>query len=76
MEPEKVVVEVLERLLEQRDEDVPEVALDSRLQDDLRLDSLEIAELSAALEERLGRDPYNEGLAPRTVAELIAFYTP
>jgi acyl carrier protein len=44
------------------------------LYDDLHFDSLEVAELSATLEDDLGRDPYSEGLVPRTVAEVVAFY--
>lgn len=51
-----------------------EVSLDSDLYDDLKLDSLEIAELSVVLEDGLGRDPYSEGEQPRTVGEVIDFY--
>jgi acyl carrier protein len=47
---------------------------DSRLDQDLELDSLELAELSSALEEELGSDPYTEGVIPETVGELLAFY--
>ncbi len=35
---------------------------------------LEVAELSAALEDDLGSDPYSEGLTPRTVGEIADFY--
>jgi acyl carrier protein len=38
------------------------------------MDSLELAELSAALEDELGHDPYSDGLAPETVGELIGYY--
>ncbi|MEY2446741.1 MAG: hypothetical protein QOH79_217 [Acidimicrobiaceae bacterium] len=51
-----------------------EVRAESDLYDDLELDSLEVLELSGALEDGLGRDPFTEGLAPRTVAEVIRFY--
>ena len=46
----------------------------SALFEDLDLDSLEVAELSATLEDELGVDPFSEGLAPRTVGEVIDFY--
>jgi acyl carrier protein len=46
----------------------------SKLTADLELDSLELAELSAVLEDELGRDPYSEGIVPETVGELVAFY--
>jgi hypothetical protein len=38
------------------------------------MDSLELSELSAALEDDLGSDPYTEGLIPETVGELVSFY--
>lgn len=40
----------------------------------LGLDSLELAELSAMLEDDLGGDPFSEGLMPDTVGELLAYY--
>ena len=47
----------------------------SRLSADLGLDSLELAELSAALEDDLGADPFSSGgAAPRTVGDVLAFY--
>ncbi|RZI96482.1 MAG: hypothetical protein EOO67_00180 [Microbacterium sp.] len=38
------------------------------------LDSLETAELSATLEDELGRDPYSAGDMPQTLADIQAFY--
>jgi acyl carrier protein len=61
-------------LLKRRRAENIEVATDSRLTDDLGLDSLELAELSAILEDDLGRDPYTEGIIPLTLGELVAFY--
>jgi acyl carrier protein len=52
-----------------------DVRPDSNLSEDLALDSLELAELSAALEDDLGSDPYTEGLLPETVAEVVGFYS-
>ncbi|CAN5671420.1 hypothetical protein BH20ACT2_BH20ACT2_23340 [soil metagenome] len=68
-----VVVKSIRSLLKRRKTDV-EVELDSGLYDDLQLDSLEVAELSAVLEDDLGSDPYSEGEAPRTVGEVVEFY--
>jgi acyl carrier protein len=42
----------------------------------LGLDSLEVAELSAVLEDELGRDPFSSGLMPETIGEIAAFYDP
>jgi acyl carrier protein len=73
-EAEATIVGVIRRLLELRGVTGVDIRPDSRIRDDLDLDSLELAELSAALEDELGRDPYTEGLVPRTVGELVAYY--
>jgi len=73
-EPEAVIFRTLQSLLQRRDDAAVELARDSRLFEDLDLDSLEVAELSAALEDELGRDPFSEGLIANTVGELLAFY--
>jgi acyl carrier protein len=70
---EKTVLKTLRSLLRRREAEV-DVSRDSDLYDDLMLDSLETAELSAALEDDLGSDPYSAELTPRTVAEVIEFY--
>ncbi|WP_435770528.1 acyl carrier protein [Nocardioides sp. SYSU DS0651] len=44
--------------------------------DGLGLDSLQIAELSAMLEDALGRDPFTAGQEPGTLAEVVDFYAP
>ena len=71
---EKTVLSAVRGLLKRRKDRSLEVSLDSELYDDLQLDSLEVAGLSATLEDDLGRDPYSEGLVPRTVAEVVEFY--
>jgi acyl carrier protein len=39
------------------------------------LDSLETAELSAALEDELGDDPFTNGEAlPETIGDIVSFY--
>ncbi len=70
---EAVVVRAIRRLLSER-HDERDVTMASALVEDLRLDSLELADLSAMLERELGTDPYSEGLAPRTVSEVVGFY--
>ena len=71
---EKTIYEVMNGLLERREDGAPTFTADSRFFEDLDMDSLEVAELSAALEDELGSDPFSEGLLPSTLAELIAFY--
>jgi acyl carrier protein len=74
---EETVLKALRTLLERREdqEHVAEVRVDSALYDDLMMDSLEVAEFSAELEDFLGTDPYSAGLMPETVGEVIAFYS-
>jgi acyl carrier protein len=74
MEAERLVVVTLEELIERRGATGLTVRPQSRLTADLDCDSLELAELSAVLEDELGRDPFSEGIVPETVDELVAFY--
>ena len=69
-----VVVRAIDALVRRRNEEVLDVRPESDLFDDLLFDSLEVAELSAALEDELGTDPFSAGEAPRHVGEIIAFY--
>ena len=71
---EKFIVETIRGLIERRGAVPPEITAASVMTTDLDLDSLELAELSAALEDELGSDPYSEGTIPNTVGELTAFY--
>jgi acyl carrier protein len=71
---ENVIISTLSSLLQRRGADLHEITPESKLAADLQLDSLELAELSAALEDDLGSDPYSMGLTPETVGEIIAFY--
>ncbi|HEY3359560.1 MAG TPA: phosphopantetheine-binding protein [Polyangia bacterium] len=43
--------------------------------DGLGLDSFAAAELSVHLERHLGRDPYATGPWPRTVGDILAFFS-
>jgi acyl carrier protein len=73
---ETTALETIEELLRRRGASGLEVRPGSRIRADLGFDSLELAELSAVLEDELGRDPYSEGIVPDTVAELLNFYKP
>ena len=72
-EVEQTVVKTIQRILRAARKDV-EVRLDATLYDELTLDSLDVAELSATLEDDFGRDPFSEGFEPRTVRDVIAFF--
>ena len=71
-DPKQTVVDAVQRLLARKNIDAA-VALDSELSE-LGLESLDLAELSAILEDELGRDPYSEGVLPRTVGDVIVWY--
>jgi acyl carrier protein len=71
---EKTIIDEIQVLLERRGAAGIEIKPASKLAEDLGMDSLELAELSAALEDELGSDPYTEGFLPETVAELVGFY--
>jgi acyl carrier protein len=71
---EKTVVKAIRGLLKRKKGVDTDVDLDASLYEDLELDSLEVAELSAVLEDDLGSDPYSEGQTPRTVGEVVDFY--
>ncbi len=52
-----------------------EFDLESELYDEgIGLDSMCVAELSALLEKKFGRDPYTSGQQPRRVNDVVAFY--
>jgi acyl carrier protein len=71
---ESIIRDTIQRLLDQRGAGGLEIRPDSKLTADLGLDSLELAELSAVLEDEVGYDPFSEGIVPETVAELVAYY--
>ena len=72
---ETMIVTAVTTLLQRREDGEVIVTLGSHLNDDLDFDSLELAELSIMLEDSLGRDPYSEGATPRTVGDVVAFYS-
>ena len=72
---EQTVVDCIRLLLERRGLADLVIERTAALHEDLDLDSLELAELSAMLEDELGEDPYTAGLVPRTVGEVVEFYS-
>jgi acyl carrier protein len=76
---ERAVMKALRGVLKRRskaDDGASNLDFDqhSDLYEDLELDSLDVAEFSAVLEDDLGHDPYSDGQLPRTVAEVIEYY--
>jgi acyl carrier protein len=71
---ENVVMGALRSVLRRRKGAGAELTVDADLYGDLGLDSLDVAEFSAELEDELGHDPYSEGIVPRTAGEVIKFY--
>lgn len=71
---EHIIRETVQRLLVARGVAGLEVRADSKLIADLGLDSLELAELSAVLEDEIGYDPFSEGILPDTLGELVGYY--
>lgn len=68
----EVISQFLARMGKSRDPLTDEIALYG---DGLELDSLEVAELSAMLEDELGSDPFSaDGDMPETIGEILAFY--
>lgn len=74
--PESIIVATIEELVQRRGGSGIVVRSESNLLDDLGMDSLELAELSAVLADEVGSEPFSEGILPETVAELVAFYNP
>lgn len=70
---EELIFNTVNSLLRRRNAQ-KEVTADADFFADLELDSLEVAELSVVLEEEFGTDPYTEGLNPRTIRDVAAFY--
>lgn len=71
---ENIIRDTIRQLLDQRGATGVEIRSESTLTGDLGLDSLELAELSAVLEDEIGNDPFSEGIVPETVAELVSYY--
>lgn len=76
MGSEQEIISMIKTILQHQGLPETEVLLSSELYDDgIGLDSLCVAELSAVLEKAYGRDPYTSKVLPRTVADIVDFYS-
>ena len=74
MSVEARVIDTIRTLLARYGRGVPVTAQSRLYADGLGLDSLAAAELSTMLEMAFGRDPYSDGMVPRSVEEIVRFY--
>jgi acyl carrier protein len=75
MNTESQVIAVIKTILRHRGLSDEGIELSSQLYEDgIGLDSLSVAELSAALEKEFGKDPYTSGQLPLTVGHVVDFY--
>lgn len=68
---EKTINDFLERVEKKPSTLAPEAVLHA---DGIGLNSLEIAELSAILEDEFGVDPFSSDEMPETVGDILNFY--
>lgn len=74
MTREEVFTLISKRLAELMDRDVSEITLDTRLEEDLEADSLDLVELAMALEEELKLEIPDEQLETiRTVGDAVDY---
>lgn len=72
---EAEIIAIIQEILKHQAFPETEVTADSPLYDEgVGLDSLCVAELSAILEKRYGKDPYTSGVMPQSVGDIISFY--
>lgn len=75
MNTENNIIDIIKTIRKHQGFRDDEFGLDSPLYDDgIGLDSLCVAELSAMLEKKYGRDPYTSGTLPLTVRDIVSFY--
>ena len=68
---EKTITEFLTRVEKLPESVTPDLVLHA---DGIGLNSLEIAELSAILEDEYGVDPFSSDEMPETVGDILNFY--
>ena len=73
-DPRTTILDSIRLLLQRRAAENGPIQMDDDLFEDVGLDSLEIAELSAMLEDDLGTDPWSAGLVPQTVGDVVGYY--
>jgi acyl carrier protein len=75
MTTESEIISIVKKVLKHKGLPDADVELSSALYDGgLGLDSLSAAELSVALENTFGKDPYTSGQLPQTVGEIANYY--
>lgn len=75
MNTENDIIDIIKTIRKHQGFRDDEFGLDAPLYDDgIGLDSLCVAELSAMLEKKYGRDPYTSGILPLTVRDIVSFY--
>ena len=68
---EKTITEFLTRVEKLPESVTPDLVLHA---DGIGLNSLEIAELSAILEDEFGTDPFSSDEMPETIGDILDFY--
>ena len=75
METRSKILKMLEQLLKNKNIVFTDPGDDTALyQGGLGLDSLDTAEFSVLLEKDFGHDPYSNGIFPRTIGDVVAYY--
>ena len=75
MTSESEIITIIKTVLKHKGLPDTDVTLESELYETgLGLDSLSVAELSAALEKAFGKDPYTAGQLPQAVSHIVDFY--
>ena len=73
---ESEIIDIIKTIL--KHQAFPETVVESSselYEDGVGLDSLCVAELSATLEKAYGSDPYSSKILPRTVGDIVTFYS-
>lgn len=73
--PRSQAEETIQRFLARAGKDASVSPETSLFADGVGLDSLEVAELSAMLEDDLGNDPFSAGISSQTIGEILDFYS-
>ena len=76
MDTKRIVYMIVSELQENRGRGGAEFGDETNIQEGgLEFDSLTVAEFSAGLERKLGKDPYSDGVFPVTIGDVIRFYS-
>lgn len=73
----KVIVEIIEEIIEQKGFECPEISKEQSITKDLGFTSMDVAQLIASLEMELDLDPFSEGTSIasiHTVGQLCDVY--